>query len=163
MLAAGYTPDAHWLRLVIRANQDGQDPRLVLLIQPIYLDHLELYVPDAQAVGGWRVQCTGDRLAYDQRPVGGMALGFLIEPTEETTYYLRLQTSSNSMLHVEALSANAASLRKNRFGMVIWLYLSVMCWVLFSAIIPGPFLLFFAVDRKISPKNSHRIDCPSIT
>lgn len=154
MLAAGYTPDVFWLRLRIRPSSNPENRLLVLQVQPAYLDVLELYVPDVTVPGGWAVQRTGDTLPHASRPYGSLALAFLIEPREESTYYLRLKTTSNALLHVEALSTVAASRAQTRWSMVLGLYLSIMCWALFSTVNAyirqkDPVFAKFAVSQSV--------------
>ncbi|MFD2032135.1 7TM-DISM domain-containing protein [Ancylobacter dichloromethanicus] len=61
ILARGYTPSTHWLRLTVRPGDGGP---LVLRIRPTYLDRVELYEPDANAPGGWKRDVTGDRTPF---------------------------------------------------------------------------------------------------
>ncbi|MFW2454813.1 7TM-DISM domain-containing protein [Methyloversatilis discipulorum] len=127
VLAGGYTRDTEWLRLVIRPRADGGP--LVLRIQPAYLNELTLYAPDPAQPGGWRSEASGNRLPWSARPYPAVALGFTVQPQTETTYYLRLNTRSNSLLHVEALPADAAARADVRAALWQGLYLAVLSWI----------------------------------
>lgn len=102
ILAAGYTNSTHWLRLIVRPRADGGE--LVLRIRPTYLDEITLFEPDATTPGRWRMWVTGDRTPWIDRNYSSVLPGFLIHPTAETIYYLRLKTTSTSLIKVEALT-----------------------------------------------------------
>ncbi len=108
MLTRGYTPSVHWLKLT--TGPASGEP-MVLRIRPTYLDRIELYEPDAGAPGGWKRDVTGDRTPFLQRDLASVTLGFAVRPSgPETTYYLRLSTTSTSLLHAELLAPQAAAL-----------------------------------------------------
>ncbi|GLK73509.1 7TM-DISM domain-containing protein [Ancylobacter dichloromethanicus] len=130
ILARGYTPSTHWLRLTVRPGDGGP---LVLRIRPTYLDRVELYEPDANAPGGWKRDVTGDRTPFLERDLPSVALGFTIWPTgPETTYYLRLSTSSTSLLHAEALLPQVAALADLQIHVdeifILGLLLCILLW-----------------------------------
>lgn len=100
ILVGGFTDAAYWLRITVRAPAHGGP--FELRIRPTFLDEVALYEPDAARPGAWLRRTTGDRHANPDRPV--TTLGFLMSPLrEETTYYLRLKTTSSSLLAVQAL------------------------------------------------------------
>lgn len=99
-LVGGFSDAAYWLRITVRAPQDGGT--FELRIRPTFLDEVALYEPDPARPGAWLRRVTGDRHASPDRPA--TTLGFLMAPLrEETTYYLRLKTTSSSLLAVQAL------------------------------------------------------------
>jgi two-component system, sensor histidine kinase LadS len=101
VLAASYTPSAHWIRLRVEAHPDGRP--LVLHIRPTFLDSVVLFEPDPAGTG-WRSRATGDRLSFSQRETAAVALALEIEPeAPDTVYYLRLETTSSSLFGVQAL------------------------------------------------------------
>ncbi|WP_170314705.1 sensor histidine kinase [Aquibium carbonis] len=101
VLAASYTPSVHWVRLRVRASSDGRP--LVLRIRPTFLDTVTLFEPDPEG-SGWRTRVTGDMVPYGEREVAAAALALEIAPKQpETTYYLRLETTSSSLMGVQAL------------------------------------------------------------
>ena len=130
ILSRGFTDAAHWLRLTIRPRADGGE--LVLRIRPTYLDEVVLYEPDPEQV--WRVRATGDRTPVAERDSGSTRLGFRIAPAEpETTYYVRLQTTSTSLMAVEALEPREAARRDRRTDVFNLLNLGVVLWILLWA------------------------------
>jgi signal transduction histidine kinase len=131
IFAAGFTHDAVWLRLVVRPNADGEP--LVLRILPAYLNQIALYEPDPADSASWRTQLTGNRIPWHDRPLGSVALGFSIHPVVETTYYLRLNTASNALLHVEALKTREASHRD--IEALLWqgFYMAIIIWIILWA------------------------------
>ncbi|WP_129774857.1 sensor histidine kinase [Peristeroidobacter soli] len=101
ILVGGFTDATQWLRITVRAPTDGGT--FELRIRPTFLDEVVLYEPNPAEPGAWRQRVTGDRHANPDRPA--TTLGFLMAPVQEqTTYYLRLKTTSSSLLVVEALT-----------------------------------------------------------
>ncbi len=132
LLAAGYTSGAEWLRLVIRPPGEGGE--LVLRILPSYLNEITLFEPDPQRPGGWHTQITGNNLPWHTHSYPSMALGFSIHPVTETTYYLRLKTSSNSLLQVAALKPVVAAHTDIRQGLWQGVYLAIILWIVLWAL-----------------------------
>lgn len=100
IFVGGFTDAAHWLRVTVRPPQDGG--AFELRIRPTFLDEVVLYEPDPARPGAWLQRATGDRHINPDRPA--TTLGFLMAPLrEEATYYLRLETTSSSLLSVQAL------------------------------------------------------------
>jgi len=127
ILSEGYTDSAFWLKLTVSPAPAGTD--MVLRTWPTYLDELTLYAPDGS--GGWLATTTGDRTPYvDQR--AGVSHNFSIEPKVETTYYLRLKTTSTSLLGVEASSEDELFTDDLRFGLlgalVVGLMIAMLIW-----------------------------------
>ncbi|MGB3424721.1 MAG: 7TM-DISM domain-containing protein [Castellaniella sp.] len=123
ILVAGFSDAAHWLRITVRPPPDGD--RFELRIRPTFLDEVALYAPDPGHLGTWLERLTGDRHVNADRPA--TTLGFGMEPLQaETTYYLRLQTTSSALLAVQALTpaeARADDLNRHFIHMA---YLGVM-------------------------------------
>lgn len=98
-LAAGYTRSVHWLRFTLQAPPDG----IVLLeVQPPYLDDLQLYVPDGH--GGYVLRQSGDRHPFSSRDVPARSFVFRFDLPDDGahTVYLRVQTSSTSLVVLRA-------------------------------------------------------------
>jgi len=133
ILAKGYTDSVHWLRIVVRPRDDGGE--LILRIRPSFLDEIKLYEPDPAAPDGWKVHVTGDRTPYLERERPSTVLGFAIKPVQpESVYYLRLKTTSTSMLYVEALTPHQAQLKDMRLNLYQTAYLGFMLALLVWAI-----------------------------
>lgn len=130
ILSGGYTRAIHWIRLQVKAPATGTD--VVLRIRPTYLDEIRLYEPDPDSPGQWNTALTGDRYPYYER--GTISPGFTVHPHKPyTTYYLRLSTSSSSLLSVEALTPVEAQIKDMRLDMAQLVYLGIMLSMLFWA------------------------------
>lgn len=101
-MSRGYTPAAIWLRLTI-APTDHLN--LTLVVQTSYLDDLQLYSL-AMTTPGWTVQQRGDRFPRNSTAMGEVNPAFRIypDPREPTVHYLRIKTTSASLVHARALS-----------------------------------------------------------
>ncbi len=127
VFSGGYTDSAFWLRIVVEPRNGGE--WLFLRAWPTYLDSLTLYAPDG--AGGWTTRQSGDTIALDQR-LPTAALAFEIRPESPTTYYLRLKTTSTSMISVAALEPTALYTEDILFGvgiaLVLGLMLAMLAW-----------------------------------
>ncbi len=129
ILTRGYTPSVFWLRLTVDPADGGP---LVLRIRPTYLDRVALFEPVPGRPGVWREYVTGDRTPFLEREMPSVTLGFTIWPTEpETTYYLRLSTTSTSLMHVEALLPQVAALRDLHIHVSQIFILALLLFILF--------------------------------
>ncbi|MCF8157531.1 MAG: response regulator [Rhodoferax sp.] len=93
-LAAGYTRKVHWLRFSVQAPVAGA---WWLEVQPPFLDDLRLYVPGA---AGFTERRSGDLLPFALREEEsrGFVFKLALPDTTARTFYLRLQTTSSSLL-----------------------------------------------------------------
>ncbi len=133
MLNAGYTSAAHWLRLRIQAPVRGQ--QIELRIRPAYLDEVLLFEPDPAHPGEWLRRATGDKLGNTARDRPSTTLGFTLTlDAPLTTVYLRLQTTSNSLLNVEALTPHEARAKEVQADIALVIYLGFMLALLFWAV-----------------------------
>jgi signal transduction histidine kinase len=132
IFTGGYTRDTIWMRLRIRPSAKGQP--LVLHILPSYLNSVTLYAPDPAQPGEWRSQITGNSIPWRERPYAAIPLAFIIDPAGETSYYLRLNTLSNAMLHLRALVQKDA--QQSEMRNVLWqgLYMAIILWVILWAL-----------------------------
>jgi len=128
ILVGGYTDAAFWLKLTVQPEPG--DGTLALRAWPSYVDELTLYTPDGG--GGWSRDVTGDSVALAARSTPGAALAFSISPTERTTYFLRLRTTSTSMLGVSAIAWREVVADDLRFGIAgsiaVGLMLAMLIW-----------------------------------
>jgi signal transduction histidine kinase len=130
IFSGGYTPAVHWMKLVVQAPPDGSPLRL--RVRPTYLDEVRLYAPDKAAPDGWRVEVTGDRTPFLERDTPGIALGFVVNPGgPEATYFLRLETTSSSLLHVSAMLPKDAYVAELWVSVLHILSFSLMAGILF--------------------------------
>lgn len=135
-VSRGYTTAATWLRIEVAPTLQG---KVVVVVQPAYLDDLRLYSPRERAtqptgflltgtvaslltgIGAdslntagatdalsaeWLEQRSGDQIALSAKPLKSVYPTFIVpsRPDRPTVHYLRLQTTSVSLLHVKALS-----------------------------------------------------------
>lgn len=130
VLTRGYTADVSWLKLVVSPTEQP----LVLRIRPTYLDLVTLYWRDQDSPIGWREMQTGDTIPLSERPLPYVSLAFPIDSENVSTYYLRLQTTSTSLLNVQALTTlNAQRSEVLEQGLQV-LYYGFMLWMLLWAI-----------------------------
>ncbi len=132
ILSKGYTDTVHWLRLRVKAQESNDS--IEMRIRPTYLDEVQLYEPDTSSPNGWKLHVTGDRYAFSDHERAAITLGFVIYPVApETIYYLRLKTSSTSLLNVEVLTSREAKFKDLYLDLSQVLYLGIMLWLLFWA------------------------------
>lgn len=130
VLTQGYTKKASWLKIELAPS----DVPLVLRIRPTYLDQLKLYWRQGDSLSDWQEMVTGDRTPLQQRPIAMVSLGFPIDTANATTYYIRLQTTSTSLLNVEAMTW-AQVQRQELFDQGVQIvYYGFMLWMLLWAI-----------------------------
>ncbi|WP_449431016.1 sensor histidine kinase [Pseudomonas putida] len=98
VLNAGYSTSVFWLKIDLRylapANAAPRQWLLELAYPP--LDHLELYLPDAE--GAYRLaQRTGDALPYASRQIrqNNYLFELPLRPGQATTVYLRLHSQGS--------------------------------------------------------------------
>ena len=131
ILARGYTPTVTWMRIVVQNGAPGEP--LVLRIRPGYLDEVRLYWQDSQ--GRWQQQVDGDRYPYLARSYPGITPSFLVRQEQpQTVYYLRLNTTSTSMLSVEAQPLHQALQTDVRQAAWQIVYYAILLWLLVWAI-----------------------------
>lgn len=135
ILSLGYRPDTLWVRLKVRVTQPGET--LVLRIRPSYLDHIRLYLPDPQHPGRWHTRDTGDTLSFATREHASAALAFTWQPPQAGDHilFLRVNTSSSLMFHVQALDRRDAHFLDIKLDTVLIFHLSIMlCMALWAGL-----------------------------
>lgn len=91
----GFDPGAsYWFRFTLH-NPEAVSLQRILLIDFPLLDHVYLYAPDGQ--GGFRESRSGDSEPWSARPlkVRQLALPLDIAAHASTTFFLRIESSSN--------------------------------------------------------------------
>ncbi|MGV3651311.1 MAG: 7TM-DISM domain-containing protein [Devosia sp.] len=133
ILAAGYTDAVHWVRLDIAPSADGRP--LILRVRPTYLDMIVLYAPDPAAPGGFAQSVNGDTVPFGARETPAVAPSFTITPEAPVTrYYLRLKSTSSSVLHASARPQAAALSEEVQLLIVQVILLGLMLGLLFWAV-----------------------------
>lgn len=130
LVTKGYSKSTFWLRIVVRAPVSPTG--IELRIRPTFLDEVRLYEATPK---GWMSRATGDRHPFAERDRAAITLGFVVRPTQvETTYYLRLQTTSSSLLYVEALLPHEAQEKDFMLLLRHAGFVAVMLWILVSSL-----------------------------
>lgn len=133
ILSKGYTDSAHWLRITVKPHTD--DEPLVLRIRPTVVDEVTLYAPDPAKGTGWKKSTTGDFTPFMLRERPSVTLGFRIKPSAlAVNYYLRIKSSSTTILQVMALDPHAARLEDAWLGLIEAVFLGVMLSALLWAV-----------------------------
>lgn len=135
-LTRGYTRAVHWLRftLVAPAGEWWLD------LLPPYLDDLKLYAPDPDQPGRFTERRAGDRLPFAARevPYRGFVFKLIMPDDHPRTYYLRLATTSSSILMPRIWSTDdflamaireAALLAASLMVLLTLLFLSLNYWI----------------------------------
>lgn len=126
-LSRGYTNDVHWLRL--RVNNAGHDARYFLEVMPPFLDDLRLY--EVPANGQVRRHLAGDRWKVSQRDFRLPSPLFRLDlPAGETTLYLRVQTTSSTVVLATFYDAPSYQQRLTSQGIAYGIYIGVLGLVL---------------------------------
>jgi signal transduction histidine kinase len=143
LLRRGYSESAFWIRLKI--TEPGP---LVLRIQPPYLDDVRLY---ERTTHGWKERIAGDRHPYVLREKPDVAFAFDVQvnPSNQGVFWVRLQTTSSSIIDIQALTPWAAAQEVSAFdrfmGINMGLVAGVLIWALLQYVLVGrdPLVLKF--------------------
>ncbi len=131
VLTRGFTDAATWIRITVppvTTLQPGE--RLVVRIRPTYLDEIRLY--DPLDISG-RPRVTGDHTDWQASEFKSLNHGFLI-PAADTPrdIWLRLTTTSTSMIHVEVLTPEEAQqanrMQETFYGLVMGTLVLFFLW-----------------------------------
>jgi len=116
VLSRGYTSAAVWVKLRITPDKNLKaDDNLILRIRPIYLDEIYLYDPiDTSS----KKRLEGDRINYRDEEYKSLTFTFVIPAGDvPRDVFLRLKTTSTSLLNVEALSEE--DMRESEFHLLM--------------------------------------------
>lgn len=153
--SGGYTQDAFWFKFSLPAVDKSK--AIYLEVQPTYLDSVILYWPDDQ--GKYQEMALGDQLPFSQRFIHSRGFVFPIEQgTQERIGYIRLQTTSSSMMILKAWQPEEFYQRKHHeyfvFAMMLGIGLSL---ILFNSIqilglkaLMYPAFMFFLVVQVVA-------------
>ncbi|MEO0313934.1 MAG: hypothetical protein RI928_390 [Pseudomonadota bacterium] len=129
VLSRGFTESATWIRITVapvRGVSTGEP--LAVRVRPVYLDEIRLFDPlDTSG----RVRLAGDRTEWQDSEFKSLNHGFLI-PASDTPrdIWLRLKTTSTSLIHVQVLTMDEAQ-HANRMQEMVY------------GLMMGTLLLFF--------------------
>ena len=155
MLSAGYTRHVHWLRFTVQTPAAGA---WWLEIEPPFLDDVRLYVPDGN--GGFTERRSGDHLPFASREENyhGFVFKLAVPDGAPRTFYLRLQTTSSSVLTLHLWRPEEFQAEKNieyaslgvLFGFyVLVLLLNLILWLGLRESLYGWFSLFVASNLML--------------
>ena len=131
VLSKGFGSQAQWVRLRVKGVPIGSSDRLVLRIRPVFLDNITLYDP-LELAQGKGARSTGDRTPFQSTEFESLHHTFVIPAQQDSRYiWLRLQTTSTQLMHVEALTPREM-LRQEH---TLWLAYSALLALLFSSLL----------------------------
>ena len=154
----GYTSAAAWVKLEV-APSAAQE--LVLLVRQANLDTVRLYSPNAQAPG-WRVQQTGDQVAFSERPRASVNLSLTLTPDaiHPSVHYLRVTTTGAMVVSTQLLTPSESQdfdvLAHGFMGLyegviVLLLWLALVRWWVSRDMLWGLSAVFQAVTALYMP------------
>lgn len=131
VLSRGFTDAATWIRIrVAPVNATGSDEMLLVRVRPGYLDEIQLFDPlDASG----KPRFTGDRIDWRESEYKSLNHGFLIPASDKPRdIWLRLKTTSTSLIYVEVMSIREAQ-QVNRtqdivYGLMIGTLVMFVLW-----------------------------------
>ncbi len=138
LLRQGYSESAFWVRL--RLPWPSESP-LVLRIQPPYLDEVRLF---ESTPSGWRERVAGDRHPHSARESADVAFTFAVQANDHNqgVFYLRMQTTSSSIIDIQALSPRDSAEQAADFERFMGVNMGLVAGVLLWAV-----LQYFLVNR----------------
>ena len=123
LLAKGYSKHPIWIKVSYKKADKQNNEDLVLRILPTYLDEVTLY----QRVGQqWISSTTGDRYPFAERDNQNTALSFNLHPQAEDVLYLRLQTTSTSLMSLEVVTQKNFSELEGRRDTLLGIYFGAL-------------------------------------
>ncbi len=154
ILSKGYSHSAFWMRLKIAAapteaqSTNALANKLILRIQPTYLDSIYLYDPLEPST---KSRVVGDKHPLSFNEYESLNFNFVIPRSDQPRYiWLRLTTASTNFLHMQALDSKQA-IHLDRMqelffafyiGILFFLFfLPLVIWFLKKELLVGMFVL----------------------
>jgi two-component system, sensor histidine kinase LadS len=139
ILSKGYSHSAFWIRLKIASSGhlsdlvDGSENKLILRIQPTYLDSIYLYDSlEPKAIS----RVVGDKHPLSFNEYESLNFNFVIPKVQKPRYvWLRLTTSSTNFLHVQALDIQQAKQLDRLQELVFAFYIGILFFLFFLPLI----------------------------
>lgn len=132
--SAGFTRSVHWLRFTLQApppNKQGQR-EIFLEIHPPYLDDLQIYLSQPEENGAFEIRHAGDLRPHSAKEYPYRAFVFRVEFADASarTAYVRLQTSSSSVMAIKAWEPSHFVAQASReyalLGLLVGLFLAAL-------------------------------------
>lgn len=131
VLTKGFSASTFWIRLHIDSTSEE---KLILRIRPIYLDHIELFDPLDHSAKNLTDRFSGDHHPKQGNAYKSLNHGFVIQGSPEARdIYLRLQSTSTLLAHVEVMSIEQAMSADRWQELLYPLYLGLLVAFLFWA------------------------------
>jgi diguanylate cyclase (GGDEF)-like protein len=136
------TKTVHWVCL--RVQPPAQGSKVVLYLQPSFLNDVRLYEAAPGDPLTWKSRVTGNRYPFENRDRATAALGFVVDVGPSgATFYLRAKTRSPADFSVEALEPADAVRRDFHHDLVVVFFATAMLCLLVWAI------LSYLLDRQL--------------
>jgi len=110
-----------WIRVKIHAENKEN---LILRVKPSYLDHIELYKSNKNGIQ--YIKTLGDTHLGSLADSNDLAYRFRLYDVKESTYYLKIVTSSNIYINVSALEDKEADQLKFNDALIFGCGLGIM-------------------------------------
>jgi len=111
----------HWIKLQINSTHKEN---LILRVKPSYLDHIELYKSDKDGVQ--YIKTLGDIYSGSLIDSNDLAYRFKLYDIKESTYYLKIITSSNIYINVSVIDEKEAEQLKFNDALIFGCGLGIM-------------------------------------
>lgn len=139
--SAGFTRSVHWLRFTLHAPpSDAHGKREILLeIHPPYVDDLQIYILQPEDKGKFDIRKGGDLQPpiSKEYPYRAFAYRVAFDDVRPRTVYVRLQTSSSSVLTVKVWAPSAFIERTSREYILLGLLFGVILAVMLANVWHG--------------------------
>ena len=125
VLSRGFTESVTWIRITVapvRVSRPSE--RLAVRVRPVYLDEIRLF--DSLDTSG-RERVAGDRSEWEVSEFKSLNHGFLIPASDQPReIWLRLKTTSTSLIHVQVLTMEEAEYANRMQEMVYGLMMGIL-------------------------------------
>ena len=93
----GFSKATYWVRFTIHTDASTQAPLLLEIQHPLW-DNISLFIPEGS--NRFAIKNTGENYPFSQRDVShrNYVFNLPIQATQESTYYLRLQTEGSMQI-----------------------------------------------------------------
>lgn len=151
IISEGYTRSSLWLRLEI-AGQSSVEP-IALIVQPPFLEHIELYQPNGVEARSVSPLVSGRDIVPNEVNHVGISSGFVLGASATPrTLYLRISSSTALTADVAVMSLNDAMNANRRFEGFLAVYVALLAgiclWGLVSWMVRREAIYGFFVLRQ---------------
>lgn len=136
-VSAGYNHQTHWLK-VDAPSVEAYSQNTYLTVYPSYLDSIQLFYQNQ--AGEWQQREAGDLLPFSQREMPDNRFVFQLNLNELATdspLYLRLQTTSTSLMFIEWVDAKSYVHQSQRGFWLLGLELGVLFTLIVAQLMSG--------------------------